>query len=118
MLKVGKYLHSISLAHKDLKPENIILGETGIYKVIDFGSAKTQEKEFTVKSPTKKGTTDLYWAPEFYNSNTDETNNEFTRFKYDTYALGLVFLEVLGSKIENIKEMKRLQSPEKKLEYK
>lgn len=33
------YLHSIGLAHRDLKLDNVVVNEHGIMKLIDFGSA-------------------------------------------------------------------------------
>lgn len=36
-----RFIHSSALFHKDLKPDNVMLGEKGLVKVIDFGFADT-----------------------------------------------------------------------------
>lgn len=40
MLNSIEYLHSKKFVYRDIKPENILVTETGFIKVIDFGTAK------------------------------------------------------------------------------
>jgi len=39
VLNAVAYLHSMGLAHRDLKLDNVVVNERGIMKIIDFGSA-------------------------------------------------------------------------------
>jgi len=54
-----EYLHSLNIAYRDLKPENLLIAEDGHLKITDFGFAKiVKDKTLTVC-----GTPD-YTAPE------------------------------------------------------
>lgn len=39
-MNIIDYLHSFKVAHRDLKPDNILLDENLHVKICDFGSAK------------------------------------------------------------------------------
>jgi phosphorylase kinase gamma subunit len=40
-----EFFHTKSVAHRDLKPDNILLDEKGIVKICDFGEAKYIEDD-------------------------------------------------------------------------
>ena len=56
---VFEYLHSLGIAYRDLKPENLLVGADGYLKLVNFGLAKTLEG----KTYTLCGTPE-YLAPE------------------------------------------------------
>jgi len=80
------YMHSKSIIYRDLKPENLVLNETGYLKVTDFGFAKfvPSDKTFTLC-----GTPD-YLAPEIV------TGQGHGR-GVDWWTLGVLVYEMIAS---------------------
>lgn len=64
------YLHSMGLAHRDLKLDNCVLTKSGILKLIDFGSAVVFKYPFEEKVVMAHGIvgSDPYMAPEILTS--------------------------------------------------
>ncbi|KAF2083256.1 Pkinase-domain-containing protein [Saccharata proteae CBS 121410] len=62
------YLHSMGLAHRDLKLDNVVVNEHGIMKIIDFGSAAVFRYPFENDTVLASGIvgSDPYLAPEVY----------------------------------------------------
>lgn len=56
--------HSVNVIHKDVKPSNIILGETGT-KLIDFGIAHISGRTRTMRYGDREGST-LFSSPEHF----------------------------------------------------
>ena len=75
--------------HRDVKPENIFVSETGVYKLGDFGMARTVSESSMAAS--MKGT-ELYMAPEIL-------RGEKYGATVDTYALGLVLYRMLNDNL-------------------
>ena len=75
-----------NVIHRDVKPENIFVSDTGDYKLGDFGIARTVEK--TLSALSKKGTY-TYMAPEMYCGDPYTAN-------VDIYSLGIVMYRLLN----------------------
>ena len=76
-----KYIHSNSICHRDVKPDNILVSYSGGYILADFGSAR-RTKGSIRESPA----TLAFSCPEA----TDDSVACFDAFKADLWALGLV----------------------------
>lgn len=79
-------------AHRDLKPDNIIIKDNGIPVILDMGIAKFAQQA-TLTSVGFVPHTPIYAAPE-------QLNGEATPspFKIDLFILGIVMLELFNGK--------------------
>lgn len=83
-----EFAHHRGVLHRDLKPDNIMLGEFGEVYVIDWGTAYFRETDTPEMARELIGTP-AYMAPE--QANPDESATERT----DVYLLGASLHEVL-----------------------
>jgi serine/threonine protein kinase len=55
-----EYMHSQSVIHRDMKPENIIMEENGYLRITDFGISKIWKEDNSADTSGTPG----YMAPE------------------------------------------------------
>ena len=79
-------LNKFHMVHRDIKPQNIFVNNTGDYKLGDYGTARALNSEATAMS--RKGTFN-YMAPEIY-------NNQAADIRVDIYSLGIVLYRLLN----------------------
>lgn len=78
------------VVHRDMSPDNILVGFNGISRVIDFGIARAADTVSTTRTGTIKGKF-AYIAPErFQNEKSDVVDA-----RVDVYAMGVVAYECL-----------------------
>ena len=78
-----------SIVHRDIKPDNIMISESGHFKLGDFGVSRVLENGRTIDM-TRTGTEE-YMAPELYlmQNNCDS--------RVDIYSLGIVLYQLLNA---------------------
>jgi len=95
-------MHRQEMIHQDLKPENIMIDEHGVVKIIDFGSTKIAGvAEITTPLVRDKilGTRN-YTAPEYLQDLAGSNRS-------DIYSLGVITYEMLCGKLPYRKELTR-----------
>jgi serine/threonine protein kinase/tetratricopeptide (TPR) repeat protein len=79
--------HNAGVIHRDLKPSNIMIDKGGRIRVMDFGLAKTLDREEAHRAGAIVGTP-AYMSPE-------QARGEKLDERTDIYALGLILYEMV-----------------------
>jgi serine/threonine-protein kinase len=78
----------LRIVHRDISPQNVLVGSDGVARVLDFGVAKAAGRMQTTREGQLKGKL-AYMAPE-------QIGGQVTR-QTDVYAAGIVLWEALTS---------------------
>ncbi len=82
--------HAGGIVHRDVKPQNVLLGRDGAVKLADFGIARSHEATALTQAGSVLGTA-AYLAPE-------QARGEPAGPAADLYALGVVLYEALAGR--------------------
>eukprot|EP00798_Chlamydomonas_sp_ICE-L_P012302 gene12302-15459_t len=85
-----EYLHDMSVVHRDLKPDNILLDSGGEPKISDFGLARCKYKTYLETKQLDAGTV-AYMAPETFDPDIGGISA-----KSDVFSLGVILWEMVA----------------------
>lgn len=106
--------HRLEMLHQDIRPENIMIDQSGVVKIIDFGSTKVaglMEMTQSIEHQNILGTAQ-YTAPEYF-------LGEVGAPRSDLFSLGVITYQMLTGKLPYGAEVAktRTKSAQNKLRY-
>jgi serine/threonine protein kinase len=90
--EVLAHVHSLGIAHLDLKPEHIMVDREDNITIIDFGAARPVNRLFALLSRSRRTGTPDYASPE-------QIKGRPSGVRSDVYSLGLILYEMLGGEL-------------------
>ena len=84
--------HKNQIIHRDIKPHNILITNTGVAKLADFGIAKAVSAATIVGGSNKIMGSVHYFSPE-------QARGSYVDERSDIYSLGIVLYEMLTGKV-------------------
>ncbi|CAE6945754.1 bifunctional protein-serine/threonine kinase/phosphatase [Vibrio sp. B1FLJ16] len=105
-------MHRQEMVHQDLRPENIMIDQSGTVKIIDYGATKVAGLSDIVMEPPAIMGTAQYTAPEYFIGQAGSNRS-------DIFSLGVITYQMLTGKLPYGTQVSRSRNAksQQKLEY-
>ena len=109
------FLQEENIAHRDIKPHNILIFDKKVFKLADFGEAKVVRMMGQKQPGTLRGT-ELYMSPVLFNSLDQEEIVDHNPYKSDVFSLGYCVLLAATLSFNILYEIRKLTNKREILE--
>ncbi|MES1254022.1 MAG: serine/threonine-protein kinase [Acidobacteriota bacterium] len=92
-----EYLHGHAIAHRDIKPNNILVTAEGRVKLVDFGIAKVDTLDGLVASPSSPGEPTMIMTPGY--ASPEQIAGNPAGKSGDIYSIGVVLYQLLTGRL-------------------
>ena len=106
------FLQNKGIAHRNIKPKNILICDNNIYKITDLIEAKQNNDNTKIELSTLKGN-QLYMAPHLYfvlKNDGSRLKVNHNIYKSDVFSLGYCFLYAMALDIKLLKKIREENS--------
>ena len=106
LIDVLSYFQKNKIAHRDIKPQNILVFKNDVYKITDLGEAKDAKNNTqlaTLKGSQYFMSPNLFSAFKYTGNNTKVVHNIF---KSDVFSLGFCFLYAMNLNMKLIQSLR------------